>query len=323
MRIPTQVAPPPAQAARSGGSSMKYLLLLVAVGVLGGIGFFLRSYVSQKAEVGTLSLESNPRGAEVWVDGTSRGVTPISLQLPPGKHSVELRRRGANRDLGELDIAANQETKQSIDLTTTRAVGTLSVKSNPVGAKIIIDGKPRGVTPNTLNDLAVGPHKVTLESTSGSITKDIQITAGGTVTMDEGIFSGWIAVFAPFPLQVYDKKKLIGSTENERIMLNPGRHDLELVNEGMNLKDRRTVDVKPGETVPLSIEAAEQKLKITAPEGAEITIDGESAGVAPLEEKTLKLGSHEIVVKHPTLGEKTVNAVVTSEKPVDLKIALP
>ncbi len=297
-------------------------LLVIALGLLGGGGWFLRSFLSQKSAPGTLSLESNPRGAEVWVDGVSKGVTPISLQLPSGKHEVELRRRGAVRPL-TIEIAAGQEMKQSIDLTNIRALGTLVVNSNPKGARVLVDGKPRGVTPLTLSDMAVGAHKITLESTAGSVTKDVNIQAGVTANVDEGIFSGWIAVFAPFKLEVYDKKKLIGTTDNERIMLNPGRHDLELVNTSMGIRDLRSVEVKPGETVPLNVSSAEQTLKITAPEGAEVSIDGEKAGEAPVQDRQVKLGSHEIAVKHPQLGEKTVTAVVSSEKPAEVAITLP
>jgi len=322
MRVPTT---------RSSGAAVRAAsnllrnaaLLVIALGLVGGGGLFLYSYLSKTTAPGTLTLESNPRGAEVWIDGASKGVTPISLQLPPGTHSVELRRRGAVRELQPIEIASGQEVKQSIDLTSVRAVGTLNVKSNPTGAKVLIDGKPRGVTPLTLSDMTVGNHRVTIESASGSVTREVQIQAGVAANVDEGIFSGWIAVFAPFPLQVFERKKPIGTTDNERIMLSPGRHELEFVNTQLQLRDVRTVEVKPGETVSVNIGSAEQTLKITAPEGAEITIDGEHAGVAPLEDRPVRLGSHEIVVKHPQLGDKTVTAVVTSEKPAAVTITLP
>jgi hypothetical protein len=42
-----------------------------------------------------VTVNSNPAGAEVWVDGTNRGVTPATLQLSKGQsHTVTLRRAG-------------------------------------------------------------------------------------------------------------------------------------------------------------------------------------------------------------------------------------
>lgn len=42
-----------------------------------------------------VTVNSNPAGAEVWVDGTNRGVTPATLQLSKGQnHTVTLRRPG-------------------------------------------------------------------------------------------------------------------------------------------------------------------------------------------------------------------------------------
>src|SRR5207245_9495110 len=114
--------------------------------------------------------------------------------------------------------------------SNARAVGTLVVTSNPKGAKVLVDGKERGITPLTLSDLSAGEHAVALDSTEGSVRRNVQIQAGGSVTVDEAIFSGWIAVFAPFDLQIYEGRRSIGTTENERIMLRAGRHELELVN---------------------------------------------------------------------------------------------
>ena len=40
--------------------------------------------------LGTLSVQTNPAGATVVIDGQQRGATPLSLQLKPGRHVVEL-----------------------------------------------------------------------------------------------------------------------------------------------------------------------------------------------------------------------------------------
>ena len=171
-----------------------------------------------------------------------------------------------------------------------------------------------------MSDLTVGAHKVLLQSTAGSVTRDVQIQAGASVNIDEGIFSGWIAVFAPFDLQVFERKRLIGTTDNERIMLPPGRHELELVNTQRGYRETRTVDVGPGATVPVNVETTEGIIRIDAPAGAEIFIDGAKVGDAPIGDQTVTVGTREILVKHPQLGEKKVTATVTSSTPAEVKI---
>jgi hypothetical protein len=294
-------------------------LLVVGAGLVGGVAWFGYSYYASTMKPGVVAIESNPSGAEIVVDGQSRGVTPLTIDLSPGPHSLELRRRGASRQIS-LDVKAGELVKQQIDLTNIRAVGTLVVNSNPKGAKVIVDGRERGVTPVTLSDMSVGAHKVMLQAATGTVTKDVQIQAGGTVTVDEGIFSGWIAVFAPFDLQVFERRRLIATTEQERIMVPAGRHEFEFVNTQRGFRETRSVDIGPGATVPINISATEGTLRIEAPAGSEIFIDGTRIGEAPIGDQTVTLGIREILVRHPELGERKVSATVTSAEPAQVKV---
>jgi hypothetical protein len=70
----------------------------------------------------------------------------------------------------------------------------------------------------------------------------------------------------------------------------------------------------------VNIEKTEGTLRIDAPEGSEVFIDGASVGTAPLGEQTVTLGAREIVVKHPEMGEKKVSATVTSSAPAEVKV---
>ena len=309
-------APSRLEAVRSGSGLLRLVAMLVVVLGLGAAGYW---YWANSVKPGVVSVDSNPAGAEVFVDGQSRGMTPITLSLSPGTHALELRRRGASREIS-LDVKAGEQLSQQIDLSNIRAVGTLIVNSQPKGAKVIVDGKELGVTPFTRTDMSVGAHKVVLQAREGVITKDIQIQAGATVNIDEGIFSGWIRVFGPFDLQVYDGKKMIGTTEQERIMMPAGRHELDFVNNQRGFRDTRIVELGPGATVPISIDKTEGTLRIDAPEGSEIFIDGTRVGEAPLGEQTVTLGVREVEVKHPTLGAKKVSARVTSAAPADVKV---
>src|SRR5207344_408955 len=109
----------------------------------------------------------------------------------------------------------------------------------------------------------------------------------------------------------FERKKQIGSTDQERIMISAGRHELEFVSTQRGFRDTKIIDVGPGATVPISIDKTEGTLRIDAPDGSEIFIDGTRVGEAPLGEQTVTLGIREVLVKHGN-EEKKVSATVTS-----------
>jgi len=55
--------------------------------------------------------------------------------------------------------------------------GTLDIRTNPTGARVAVDGEPRGSTPITLT-LAEGPHQVNVSAQGQSRTLDVSITPG-------------------------------------------------------------------------------------------------------------------------------------------------
>jgi hypothetical protein len=323
--VPFDEQAAPSRATKMAGAAGRLLrtaaMLIVGAGVLGTVAYGGYSYYSSRMQPGTLVVESNPSGAEIVIDGADKGVTPMTIELPPGPHKLELRRRGNVREF-TIDITAGQQLTQQIDLTALKPIGTLVVNSNPAGSKVLLDGRERGVTPLTLTDVAAGAHLVTIESSNGSIKRNVTVEAGGKITVDEGIFSGWIAVFAPFELQIYERKRLIGTTDQERIMLPDGRHELEFVNRERGFRDMRVVEVGPAAVVAVNIQESDIEgiVRIDAPSGSEVFIDGQRIGEAPIAEQRVAAGTREILVRHPQFGEKKVSATITSSAPAELKI---
>src|SRR6185436_9031473 len=74
--------------------------------------------------------------------------------------------------------------------------GQIVVKTEPAGARILLDGQPAGESPRTLERVPAGLHVLTFISASGSVKQTVRVVAGRAVTLDVPIFSGWVAVFA-------------------------------------------------------------------------------------------------------------------------------
>jgi hypothetical protein len=281
------------------------LVALVAGGGLGGYAYYARA-----TQPGTLIIESMPSGAEVVVNGEDRGVTPLRLEVPPGDHHVELRRGDAARQL-TLHVEPGESTTERVDLANVKPVGSLAVASEPSGAKVSVDGRNRGITPLTIEDLALGSHNVVIESPSGTVYRTVTIKAGTRASLSEPIFSGWLAVFAPFELQILANKRPIGTTETERLMLAPGRYDVELVNRPLKFRQSQTVVVESGKPTVINIKSADGLLRVNAPEGAEVLVDGHSLGRTPLGDQRVAIGTRDVVVRHPRFGERRTTVTVT------------
>ena len=58
-----------------------------------------------------VSFNSSPQDAEVWVDGSFRGTTPVTLQLPAGTHPVFFRLAGFTTWTRELVVVAGDDTR--------------------------------------------------------------------------------------------------------------------------------------------------------------------------------------------------------------------
>ena len=207
-------------------------------------------------------------------------------------------------------VAAVEESVRKPTTVNAKGTGSLAVTSEPPGARVTVDGKPRGVTPITIASLRAGAHKVVIDSGEGTVRRDVKIVAGRETALDESIYSGWVAVYAPFELQISEGTRLLGTTDSQ-IMLAPGRHQLEITNSQLGYRETRGVEVTPGETTTINIKAAEGIVRIIAPDGAEVWIDGERAGQTPLGDLRVPIGARDIVVSHPEFGEQHTVANVT------------
>ena len=207
----------------------------------------------------------------------------------------------------------------SAPVSVVANAGRLEIETQPAGARILIDGKPAGESPVALDGIAAGRHTVTFISSSGSVKRTIRIEAGRTTKLDVPIFSGWVGIYAPFVVDVVEGGRVIGSTEQPRIMLSPGRHDLTLVNRDLEYSSAQTVDIEPGEVKSVSIDPR-GLVNLNATPWAEVWVEGRKVGDTPLANLQLTLGVREITFRHPQLGERRVTVTVKGKAPVAVSV---
>ena len=264
---------------------------------------------------GTLSIESDPPGAEVLVDGTLRGMTPLSMSLPEGSRAVMVR-QGTN--VKQLNVDVTRDAAKTYHIAWAEpasgaappATGSLSVVSDPPGSAVIVDGTARGDTPLTVTNLTPGRHQVLVRNSGSTYQRTVEVEAGATASLVVGGAPaaapswGWVTLSAPFAVQVLEAGRVIGTSEIERVMLSPGSHELEFVSVPLGFRQRSKVNVSAGRGEAISLTIPRVPVNINAIPWAEVFVDGMPIGDTPLANVMQPIGDHELVFRHPQLGEK-------------------
>jgi hypothetical protein len=191
-----------------------------------------------------------------------------------------------------------------------KPVGIMHVTSTPPGARVLVDGKSRGVTPADVTDLTPGRHELVLQSEAGSVTRTVTVAANTTTAIEEAIFSGFVTVFAPFDVTISEGGRVFRADDHQQIMLAPGAHELRVSNRSLGYDAVRRIVVKPGETTSLQLTPDPSTLTVTASAPAEVWVDGTRVGDTPLTAAPIPLGIHELVVKRAGGGEKRFTVTI-------------
>jgi hypothetical protein len=272
---------------------------------------------------GTVVLASAPEAAEVSLDGKELGVTPLTTELPAGRHTLVLRRGGAVREV-EVEVVAGEAVERRVDWAARRT-GHLRIDSTPPGATVVIEGRERGVTPVTIEDLPIGTHTVALRSPSGTVERRVTIAADRTAEISEAIFSGFVHVSAPFELVITRNGQRVRLNEQNQLLLPPGTHRLRFENVDLAFSEERVIEVSPGATTRLAIVPPATTLTVTATQPSEVFLNGERVGETSLVRHALPLGTHELLVRSLSTGveRRTTLTATTEPQTVDIDFTSP
>jgi serine/threonine protein kinase len=111
-----------------------------------------------KPDLGALTISTSVDGADIFVNDALRGSTSnkkLVLQLPPGHYTVRAEKSGFGPTPPQsVEIATNSQTPLKLTLTASTGPVTTPPKDSyllitgPLGAEVIVDGKPAGTLPS-------------------------------------------------------------------------------------------------------------------------------------------------------------------------------
>ncbi len=288
---------------------------LVVIVAVAGVPYARARLFTEKPAVGTIRVESARPDAMVTIDGVPHGMAPLTATVPVGRHHIEVASAGQTR-AHDIEVADGRETLVPAAGAELKGTGSIRVTTDPAGAEVRIDGVLHGKAPLTVENVAEGTHTILVRDGAGSVRQTVRVREDETYDATIPLGPGWLAVFAPVKLDVLENGRSIGSTEGGRILTPPGPHTIELVSQAMGFRETRQVEIKPGVVAAVTIAMPPATIEVVAPAESEILVDGRSVGTAPLGSLEVAVGTREIVMRHPTLGERRQVVSVTYNTPV-------
>jgi PEGA domain len=305
-------------------------VVLLVVLQSGFLAWWMRSN-PRSAVVGSSSvtITSEPSGSAVVLDGSTMGATPLTTTIPAGTHQLQV----GNEAPQTITVEAGANASMHVVLARAEKaaaaarVGSVEITTTPPGAEITVDGVRRGISPVKVPGLTPGPHAVTLARGGRLLRRTVTVAAGASVPLavameGTGTGPGWLTVTSPVPALIYAGDTLVGRTDTPRMQLAAGRHTLVLVNDALQFREERIVDVAPGRTVSIQLETIYGTLNINAQPWATVSVDGTVIGETPIGNYSLPIGSHEVVLRHPELGERRQTVVVGVGSPARVGLDL-
>jgi hypothetical protein len=268
--------------------------------------------------MGTLTIESAPEDATVTVDGQVRGRTPMVLDLRAGPHELEVQ-SGGSAVSKFIVIPANAGLTERLAFPEATARGGLKITTYPGTGRVSIDGAVRGTTPLTVADLSPGTHSLLLETPLGNQEQLVLVEPGKVVQMTIPT-AAWIRAAAPFDLKVLEDGKVLGTTGGNPVMVLPGPHHFEFINQGLALKIPQFVEVPAGQLVNVALDLPLGSMNMYADQPAEVFVDGKSIGETPLASVSVPLGQHEVLLRNKRYGEVRYTVMVSLAAPVSLTV---
>ena len=244
---------------------------------------------NMKSLLVSYSLETNPAGASVKIDGADVGLSPIRRDVSIGQHRIEIRKDGYD-PLNYTTVVNEQNSIETKELKMK--MFDVSVSSSPRGAQVFLNDLPQGPTNLTIPVRPGMKYTVEVQQSGKKLSTILQANGPGVVfaDFDAGtitISGAVVAVVEKVELKAEPKKepKVEPKTEptkelaispayvnitvqpkEARVMIDgkaatagksevkPGRRIIKVLLDGYE-EEETTVDLYPGQTkdVPITL----------------------------------------------------------------------
>ena len=256
----------------------------------------------------TLSLNTDP-ASDIFIDGERVAKGQWNGRLSSGTHLVEARKPSHRNSSLKVNLS-NGENKTLTIPNPEPIYSMLDINSQPMGAKILIDGEDFGTTPRVIKNILVGEHTLSLvKQGCAKLEKTFTLKEKEMLSLNEKLESGKIITVTTDKEgdEIYVDGTFAGHSPLD-VSMGYGRHTVKAMRNGRSVM--KDIDVKiNGTQTQLTLEFGKIITITTDKEGDAIYVDGKLAGQSPLS-IDLSFGSHDI---------KSVRDKKSDEKRIEVK----
>ena len=272
---------------------------------------------------GRLQITTPPvDGANILIDGTERGISPLTLDIEAGPREIRVTSERYLPETRQIDVAGMGRS-QALEIPLRPGWGTLSVATAPAAARARVDGKDIGETPLTA-DVLQGKHELELAKPGWKpVTRAIEIQASvalsipaieleridGTIELTSNPAGATVMVDGQFRGQTPVSLALVGEREYQLILSKAGYEE-----------NQRKVHVDGGKSVPLAVSLPPElgTVFLTAdPAGTTLLLNGRPSG-SGTQRLTLQTLPQTIEITKP--GYEPFKTIVTPQRGVPKRI---
>ncbi|MCX7796003.1 MAG: PEGA domain-containing protein [bacterium] len=249
---------------------------------------------------GSLYVESNPRGASIYLDGSYEGETPKRIDfIPVGSHSVRLSKDGYRDYIQQVWIEANKVVTVSVNLLAETTRYKITINSNPSGAWAYVDGIPKGTTP-TYVYVTPGYHEIKLQLQGYlDYEETIYVTRDMLLNINLQVAEGALVVFSePLGADVYIDGRYYGKTPITIQRIPVGRKIVTLKMAGYaDWSDDILIETGQISQINAVLKLAGTLQVSSNPPGARVYLNGKDIGTTPLSNSSIPEGTHNLSIE--------------------------
>ena len=281
---------------------------------------------STQQHSGFLIINSEPQGAEVWLNNESTGeVTPFRRKLAIGDEVPYRLSLPLYHD--EAGMVTVDQPRKELQFALRPAFGSVMVTSTPSGALVFLDEKQVGQTPLTLDRIASGSHSLRFQAPQYAVERrNVSIADGQTANVAVTLAARFAEITVQAPqgavVTVDGDRKGSGTLSWRQ---SEGLCDI-VVSMAGHRDARRQLEVVAGraQTVQLTPQPIYGSASVDSDlMDAEIWIDGKQYGVTPNVVERLLVGSHTLVLKKSGYADLQQQFSVEEGKEASLSVKLP
>ena len=248
----------------------------------------------------TLSLNTDP-ASDIFIDGERVAKGQWNGRLSSGTHLVEARKPSHRNSSLKVNLS-NGENKTLTIPNPEPIYSMLDINSQPMGAKILIDGEDFGTTPRVIKNILVGEHTLSLvKQGCAKLEKTFTLKEKEMLSLNEKLESGKIITVTTDKEgdEIYVDGTFAGHSPLD-VSMGYGQHTVKAIRNGKSVEKSFDVRENGGES------------SITFFGNQTITVKGVSFDMVYVEGGSFDMGATYEQVDNALDNEKPVHRVTLS-----------